>query len=174
MIKRNFFLVLYYVVYKILPPSVGGMFQWSNSIRFFLVSKIVDECGTKVIVDKGAYIGKGADIVIGSNSGIGENAYLQSPLIIGDYVMMGPDVRILTRSHKFDRTDVPMAVQGGSVNGVVIGNDVWIGTRVMIMPGVVVGNGVIIAAGAVVTKNLPDFSICAGVPARVVRMRRDS
>lgn len=57
--------------------------------------------------------------------------------------------------------------------GVVIGNDVWIGTRAVILPGVTVGDGAIIAAGAVVTEAVMPYSIVAGVPARLVRMRWD-
>lgn len=49
---------------------------------------------------------------------------------------------------------------------VTIGNDVWIGTRSIIMPGVCIGNGVIVGAGAVVTRNVPDYAVVGGVPAR--------
>ena len=55
---------------------------------------------------------------------------------------------------------------------VCIGDDVWIGDRVLILPGVHIGNGCIIAAGAVVTKDVPDYAIAAGVPAQVIRMRK--
>lgn len=55
---------------------------------------------------------------------------------------------------------------------VVIGNDVWIGTRVIIMPGVHVGNHVIIGANSVVTHDVPDYSVVAGCPAKIVRKRK--
>ncbi|WP_374057515.1 acyltransferase [Eggerthella lenta] len=54
---------------------------------------------------------------------------------------------------------------------VTICDDVWIGRRVMIMPGVTIGKGTVVAAGAIVTRDLPEYSICAGVPARVVGER---
>jgi acetyltransferase-like isoleucine patch superfamily enzyme len=57
---------------------------------------------------------------------------------------------------------------------VVIKNDVWIGNRVIILDGIIIGNGVVIASGSIVTKNIPDYSIVAGVPAKVVKMRFDS
>lgn len=55
--------------------------------------------------------------------------------------------------------------------GVIIGNDVWIGANVIILPSLTIGNGAIIAAGAVVTKNVPDYAVVAGVPARVIKYR---
>ena len=52
-----------------------------------------------------------------------------------------------------------------------IGNDVWIGTRILIMGGVKIGNGAVVAAGAVVTKDVPPYSIVGGVPARIIKYR---
>ncbi len=56
---------------------------------------------------------------------------------------------------------------------ITIGNDVWLGERCMVMDGVTIGDGAIIGAGAVVTRNIPDYSVAAGVPARVIRQRFD-
>ena len=86
--------------------------------------------------------------------------------------MMGTDVTIITRNHRFDRADIPMMEQGfEEERPVYIGNDVWIGDRVLILPGVHIGDGSIIAAGAVVTKDVPPHSIVAGVPARKIKDR---
>ena len=86
--------------------------------------------------------------------------------------MMGPDVIIYTNAHCHDRIDTPMREQGFSeALPVVIGDDVWIGRRAMIMPWVKIGNGVVVAAGAVVTKDVPDFAIVGGVPAKILKIR---
>ena len=86
---------------------------------------------------------------------------------------MGTDVTIITRNLCFERTDVPMMEQGFyPEEPVYIGDDVWIGDRVLILPGVHIGTGCIVAAGAVVTKDVPDYAIAAGVPAKVMRMRK--
>ncbi len=58
-----------------------------------------------------------------------------------------------------------------SKGDIVVGNDVWIGTGALIMSGVKIGNGAVIAAKAVVTRNVPPYSIVCGVPARVIKMR---
>lgn len=86
--------------------------------------------------------------------------------------MMRPDVSILTHTHNIERTDIPMGQQGMRVSEVIIGNDVWIGIRVIIMPGVKVGNGAVIGAGTVVTKDVPDYAIVGGVPARIIKFRK--
>lgn len=86
--------------------------------------------------------------------------------------MMGPEVTILTHTHRIDRTDIPMGQQGSMVSEVVIGDDVWIGMRAIILPGVRIGSGAVIGAGAVVTKDVPDYAVVGGVPARVIRYRK--
>lgn len=111
-------------------------------------------------------------IVIGSGSGLGINCSVHGPLKIGDNVMMGPDVTILTHTHNIGRIDIPMGQQGSIVKEVTIGNDVWIGMRSIIMPGVKIGNGVVIGAGAVVTKDVPDYTIVGGVPAKILKYRK--
>lgn len=115
----------------------------------------------------------GGEISIGHRSGIGVNCSIRGPLTIGEDVMMGPDVVILTHTHKISDITIPMRQQGSEIRPVTIGNDVWIGMRSIIMPGVTVGNGVIIGAGAVVTKDVPDYAVVGGVPAKIIRFRNE-
>jgi maltose O-acetyltransferase len=88
--------------------------------------------------------------------------------------MIGPDVAIFTMSHKYGRTDIPMDAQGYSYSKVRIGNDVWIGYHAIILPGVSIGDGAIIGAGSIVTRDIPPYTVAAGVPARVVRDRKEN
>lgn len=86
--------------------------------------------------------------------------------------MLAPDVVLLDRTHVFSAIDVPMANQGSGPRLLTeIGSDVWIGQRAIVMPGIKIGQGAIIGAGAVVTCDVPSWSISVGVPAKVVRMR---
>lgn len=113
------------------------------------------------------------EVSIGNNSGIGINARLRWSVAIGDNVMMGPDVVILTKNHEIAYPDIPMIEQGYRKDQpVTIESDVWIGTRVIILPGVHIGSGSVIAAGAVVSKDVPNWTVVAGNPAKVVRLRR--
>ena len=131
---------------------------------------MLENCGKNVNIESNATFS--SKVTLEDYSGIGINAKIYGTCHIGRYVMMGTDVTIITRSHRFDRTDIPMMEQGfGEERPVYIGNDVWIGDRVLILPGVHIGDGSIIAAGAVVTKDVPPYSIVAGVPARKIRDR---
>ncbi len=131
---------------------------------------MLESCGKGVNIESGAAFSP--KVTLGDYSGIGINAKIYGTCHIGRYVMMGTDVTIITRNHRFDRTDIPMMEQGfEEERPVYIGNDVWIGDRALILPGVHIGDGSIIAAGAVVTKDVPPYSIVAGVPARKIRDR---
>ena len=131
---------------------------------------MLENCGKNVNIESSATFS--SKVTLGDYSGIGINAKIYGTCHIGRYVMMGTDVTIITRNHRFDRTDIPMMEQGfEEERPVYIGNDVWIGDRALILPGVHVGDGSIIAAGAVVTKDVPPYSIVAGVPARKIRDR---
>lgn len=166
-------LIFYYGLLKHLPSTGGGNFLVFRKLRYFCCRRIFDSCGRNVNVERGADFGTGRGISIGDNSGIGINAKIRGPLTIGDDVMMGPEVVVLTSTHRHDRCDLPMRLQGFEpLRKVEIGDDVWIGQRAILLPGVRIGKGAIIGAGAVVTKDIPDYAIACGVPAKVVKMRQ--
>lgn len=171
---RILLLLLYYIVLKNLPATDNG-YKISVAVRKFrgCGGYLFDACGKNVNIERGADFGSGRGITIGDNSGLGINCKVRGPLEVGNNVMMGPDVSIITSSHNTLRTDIPMSEQGSlPKKKVTIGNDVWIGTRAIILPGVTIGDGVIIGAGAVVTKDVPDYAIVGGVPARIIKFRK--
>lgn len=166
--KKVLFL-LYKITASWLPISQRSML--AKRIRGFWAKQIVEYCGTNVNIERNAVFGP--EIRIGDNSGIGINCELYGPVEIGENVMMGPEVIIYTSGHNFSRTDIPIMQQGSTDSKPVrIGNDVWIGRRVIIMPGVSIGNGSVIGAGAIVTHNIPDMTVAAGVPAKIIKERR--
>ena len=168
-------LAIYYLFAKHLPATNNTLWisRCIQKIRLRIVRKVFDYCGENVNIEKGADFGTGCGIRIGDNSGIGVNCSVRGPLEIGKNVMMGPDVIIMTSSHNVESTSIPMNQQGSlPKQKVVICDDVWIGTRVIILPGIKVGTGSIIGAGAVVTKDVPDYAIVGGCPAKIIKYRK--
>lgn len=162
--------MLYYAVGKKLPPSWSGFHVGQTAIRRFCGKLMLASCGSRVNIEQGAIFSP--RVTLGDYSGIGIGAKLYGEVHIGRCVMMGTDVTIITRNHRFDRTDIPMMEQGfEEERPVIIGNDVWIGDRVLILPGVTVGDGSIVAAGAVVTKDVSPYTIVGGIPARKIGER---
>ena len=172
MLKR-IILLIYYLIAKRLPSQPFPGYKIGYAIRRCLGKFIFEECGENVIIKQDANFGKGIGLKIGDNSQIGERSYIGSYTTIGKDVIMGPEVLIWTIGHRFDRNDIPINQQGPTeIEPVFIGDDVWIGQRVIIMPGVKVGSHAVIGAGTIVTKDIHEWAVVAGVPAKVIRMRK--
>lgn len=165
--------VAYYFFARHLPSSYAPYALGSGRLRSFLCKRLFDYCGKGVNVEHGAFFGGGRGIRIGNNSAIGLNARISGPLAIGDDVMMGPNVSIYTQNHETENIHKPMRLQTAPKKKVVIGSDCWIGANAVILPGVTVGKGVIIGAGAVVSRDVPDYAVVGGVPARVIKYREE-
>jgi acetyltransferase-like isoleucine patch superfamily enzyme len=119
-------------------------------------------------------IGKFCSINIGATLlGYGNSRDSAGSIIIGDHVRVAPGVIMVAANHVYDRIDVPIAAQGLKRKSILIGDDVWIAANAIITAGVKVGQGAIVGAGSVVTKDVAPFTIVAGSPARVVRVRAD-
>jgi acetyltransferase-like isoleucine patch superfamily enzyme len=110
-------------------------------------------------------------IVVGRASLIGEFCVIRGPggVTIGDRVYLSPAVHVYSSNHVFDDPDVCFIDQGVTTQGVTIEDECWIGAMVVILDGVTIGRHSVVAAGAVVTKDVPPYSMVAGVPARVIR-----
>lgn len=163
--------ITYYFLARHLPGSDVPYSMGSKKFRAFLAKRMFASMGKNVNIEHGAFFASGKDIEIGNNSGLGLNCRVAGPLSIGNDVMMAPGVSIYTQNHETENIYRPMRLQTAAKKKVTIGNDVWIGANAIILPGVTVGNGAIVAAGAVVTKNVPDFAVVGGNPAKVIKIR---
>lgn len=142
----------------------------SKKIRGKLFNLITNNTAYNINVQRNVRFS--SNISLGNNSGIGEGSLLQGPIDIGSNVMMGEEVFIYTTNHANSDTSIPMIMQGNEQpHKVTIGNDVWIGSRVTILPGRNIGDGCIIGAGSVITKDVPNYSVVGGNPARIIRNR---
>jgi acetyltransferase-like isoleucine patch superfamily enzyme len=117
-----------------------------------------------------------AGITIGRKCFIGELNVIrgQGGVTLGDHVYTGSLVQILAVNHVFDDPNVPIMEQGITASGIAIDDDVWLAAGVIVLDGVHIGQGSVVGAGAVVTEDLPPYSVAIGSPARVVRDRREA
>ena len=95
----------------------------------------------------------------------------ESVILIGDYVRIAPNVTILGGTRNFKDKTRLIVDQGSSHSGLVIGSDVLIGAGTVILPGCQIGRGAVIGAGSVVSSDIPEYSVVAGAPARVIGHR---
>jgi acetyltransferase-like isoleucine patch superfamily enzyme len=109
----------------------------------------------------------GAKVIVGGRTSV--NSYLD--VSIGDGALLADGVHLTDFDHRTDRLDVEIRQQGIVTAPVRIGADVWLGRDVTVLRGVDIGQGSVIGAQAVVTRDVPPFSIAVGVPARIVRSR---
>lgn len=165
--------VAYYALGTHLPRSDAPGGALAAKLRSAAGQRMLESAGEGINIEHGATFGSGKGIVLGDRSGLGVDAEILGPVIIGNDVMMGPRCTIISINHRFDDVTVPMNRQGWTEleRPVVIEDDVWIGANVTITAGVRVGHGSILAAGCVVTTDVPPFSIVGGVPARVLKSR---
>lgn len=143
-----------------------------------------DNNGGPVELSKGVHIhrdgilqtAKNGSIIIGSGTHIQPRCLFSAfmaPIKIGALVEIAPNCAFYPYDHGF-KPDEPIRRQPlQTKGGIVIGDEAWLGFGVIVLDGVKIGRGAVIAAGAVVTKDIPDNAIAAGVPARVTKMRSD-
>ena len=126
--------------------------------------------GADTVIGAGALI-RTADIVTGKNCSVNTYVYLQGKIRMGDSVRIGPKANIIAQNHGHFDITLPIDSQPSTTKGVKIGNDVWIGANSVITDGVTIGSHSIIGAGSVVTKDVPDYVIVGGNPARIIKNR---
>lgn len=128
--------------------------------------------GATMPYDSNVYMGANffnpSGITIGHDSLIGSNCFLdgRAPLTIGNHTSLASEVMIYNDEHNIHDPNY-----SNSFGPVTIGDYVFIGPRVIILPGIKVGRGAVVAAGAVVTKDIPEFEVWGGVPAKKITDR---
>lgn len=120
---------------------------------------------------KGYFKGK---LQIGEGSWIGQQCFIHAAgdISIGRAVGIGPGVKIITSHHDDVHADLPVLHQDLKFKAVVVEDGADLGVGSIILPGVTIGKGAIVGAGAVVASDVPEYAVVAGVPAKIIRMRK--
>jgi acetyltransferase-like isoleucine patch superfamily enzyme len=148
--------------------SLRGLKMTARRVRYRAwnvhpTSYLADSCSIHTSLRMGAY------------GYIGPGSVIPSGVMLGNYVIIGPELRIIGDDHRFDKPGVAVTFSGRPAQRqCVLEDDVWVGARVIILKGVRIGRGAVVAAGAVVTRDVQPYTVVAGVPARPIRQRFDS
>jgi acetyltransferase-like isoleucine patch superfamily enzyme len=128
------------------------------------------------MIYSGVYFSHAYGINIGRNFSINTGAHIdgRGGIEIGDGVMIGPYVVIVSSGHQHGQIEKPMTALDHQMDPVTIGDDVWIGAHAVINSGVAIGKGAVIGAGAVVASDVSEYMIVGGVPAKVIGNRKDN
>ncbi|KAJ6009211.1 hypothetical protein N7522_004227 [Penicillium canescens] len=138
--------------------------------REAILDQLLGSVGSNIHLEPPIFVDYGCNISVGNNFYANFHTTMLdcSLIIIGDRVSFGPNVSILGATHE---TSVQSRRDGLEfAREVLIANDCWIGGGVTILAGITIGEGCTIGAGAIVTKNIPPFSVAVGIPARVVKI----
>lgn len=152
---------------------------WNRYLISQIKKMMLDKCGKNVIISRKCNF-TWNNVSVGNNVSVNEGALFLSTrakIFIGDNVMFGPNVTMITGGHRTDLigrfminiTDEEKLVENDQ--DIILKGDNWIGANSTILKGVTIGKGAVVGAGAVVTKDVPEYSIVGGVPAKVIKLR---
>ena len=166
LIEKIIYYINFYVFLKIKN-------HYSRSIYTHYTYKKCGSVGKNLTVN-GSIQGVGKHINIGDYSSFNPGVLFlgSGKIIIGSYFHTGQNLTIITSNHEYDQgTEIPYS-SGKSIDKKVIINDfVWLGHNVTILQGVTIGEGAIVGAGSIVTKDIPDYGIVGGIPAKLLKYR---
>lgn len=168
----------------------GGQIRLDDNVRIGMYTTLnatlnaTPKIKVEVLKEEGIFIGKnsvvhpfgilesvGGYIIVGEECSLKEYCliYGTGGVEIGRYTRIAAHVSIVAENHLTDDVSKPICKQGISYKGIKIGDDVWIGTHTIILDGVEIGNGCVIGAGSVVTRDIPNYSVAVGNPAKVIK-----
>ena len=155
--------------------SIGSFTEIEDFVKIHNTSKNNSiDIGKRCKIKQGAVLKSyGGFIKIGDRVSIGENCNIagHGGVLIGDYTIIAGLCYISSANHIFSNFE-PIRFQGETSKGISIGKNVWIGGMSMILDGVKIGDGAIIGAGSIVTKDMPEYSVCYGTPCEPIKIRK--
>jgi maltose O-acetyltransferase len=154
-------------IFDLIPGFVGIL------CRFPIYKILFKRLGGLPVIQRGVTLVHTRKLVVGCHFGVNTGSYINAlgGVTIGDYVLIGSNVTISSGKHEIEGTDPPVFSRPSVPQHIRIEDDVWIAANAVIMPGITLAKGTVVGAGAVVTKDTIPYSVVAGVPAKVVRMR---
>jgi len=155
-----------------LQKIIYSIIKSSYYARGFIYSFFLKKTGRSFAVSRNCFISGLGNISVGDNITIQFGTVINGSggLVIENNVLLAHGVKIYTENHIYENRNLDIVSQGAERKNVFIGRGSWICANVIILPGVSIGRHSVAAAGSVVTKNVPDYSVVAGVPAKIIKM----
>ena len=153
---------------------------WNKFVVCFIVKASIKKCGSNFSIGRGFIISGIRNISVGNNVSLNDYVVIlttRAKVIIGDDVMFGPRVTLITGNHRIDIPGRTMYSISDNEKipendqDIIIEGDNWVGSGATILKGVTIGKGAVVAAGAVVTSNVLPMSIVGGIPAKLIKYR---
>jgi len=166
---------LRYLAYKRLFKKTDGFFRIDTGVTILGFENI--SLGYNVTFMKNTYIYShdGGILDIGNNFTINSNSQLGASfgkIVIGNDCAIAPNCMLRASNHTFDNIDIPIREQGHTYGEIILENDIWISSNCVITANTKIGRSSVIGAGSVVTKDVDEYSIMAGVPAKLMKKRK--
>lgn len=148
--------------------GTGSIIRGMSKIDLFPFNNF--SLGNHSIIESFSTLNNGVgDITIGNHSFIGTSNVIIGPVEIGNRVMTAQHVVISGMNHSYEDINVPPTIQKVTSSTIRISDNVWIGANCVVIPGISIGRHSVIGAGSVVTRDIPDYCVAVGNPARVVK-----
>ena len=164
--------LFYTMFWRMFDKTPAAMLQgFAIPLRRILAQRIFKSCGDEVIIHHNVLFNVGSNIELGEGALLNRYVMLddRAPLSIGAYTMVAAGVTIETHTHPFEDFTRPIAIAGREGKPVTVGPNTVLGYNVVVMAGVAIGERCIVGANSVVTKDVPDFTVVGGVPAKPIK-----
>jgi len=161
------------IIFAIFFEMIYKLLHYITIFRTLLLRLVIKSLGKNVVIEKNCKFAHPYNIEIGDNVYINFGLKIlntkEAGIKIGNNVIIGPNAIFLF--NKIDYSDLSRLIKDCKVEyeSIVVKDDVWIGANAMVLPGVTIGKRSIIGAGSVVTKDIPDYSVAVGVPAKIIK-----
>lgn len=167
--------VIFVFLYELLLKTVFCLPRvlFFSEIKVYILRLVGAKVGRRTTIYPDVWIFPGRGLTCGDDVdfALGVVVTTNGGVVIGDRVLLGYRVQVLSANHAIPEGRGRIFGSGHTYAQVSIGNDVWVGANSIILPGVNIGEGAVVAAGSVVTKDVPDFAIVGGIPAKIIKNR---
>ncbi|PZV81474.1 acetyltransferase-like isoleucine patch superfamily enzyme [Algoriphagus aquaeductus] len=168
---KSFFVISYELVMNMLfaLPRYRFFIFFKKLLLLIMGAKV----GKGVVIYPGVWITPGRNLIIEDHVDLAKDVLITTSggVEIGKRTLIGYRTQILSSDHTIPPRGMPFPISGDNHKKIKIGKDVWIGGNCLITAGVTIGDGAVVAGGSVVTKDVPEYAIVGGVPAKLIRMR---